>query len=103
MWIELPQISPAARTSACSVCGSNVPSVPALTSGVHVEFEGNIEVCKRCIIEAAVIYGMHTDEEYTTLADAHMELQVWSEHAYAELQAFQAVRDSLAASDRVGG
>lgn len=124
MWIELSQISPAARTSACSVCGSNVKNVPALTSGVHVEFEGNIEICKRCIIEAAMLYGMVPAEKHAELEADYNELRLWANSAYTEIQvkdeqyatlstalgrvvaerdALKDNAESLAASHRVGG
>jgi hypothetical protein len=85
MWIELPQISLAARTAACSICGSNVPEVPALTSNVFIEHEGDIEVCQRCIMEGGAIYGMHTDEEVKALQAAVDELQAYSDQAYQDL------------------
>ena len=99
MWIELSQISPAARMSACTACGSNVPEVPALTTGVFIEHEGEVEVCKRCIVEAAAIYGLTDNSEKEAALEAEIaELRAYSDAAYADAVARQTTIETISAA-----
>lgn len=98
MWIEQSGISSAARTDACSVCGSNVNGIPALSSGVDILYEGIIEVCKRCIVEAAHIYGLVEPEKVEALEAEITELRAWADTAYAELGERTSTIETIAAA-----
>lgn len=58
-----------------------------LTTDVDVEFEGTIEICVPCIIEAGALVGMIPEDQAEALNDRILELQVWADNAYEELQA----------------
>lgn len=98
MWIELAQISPSARTNACSVCGTNTLDVPALTSGVFIEHEGDIEVCRNCIVQGAALYGMVRPEVLAEVTAERDELSAWADTAYAELTERSGTIEKIAAA-----
>jgi hypothetical protein len=96
MWIELAQISASARTNACSICGTNTLDVPALTSNVFIEFEGDIEICRNCIIQGADLYGMVRPEVLAAAVEELAELREWAEAAYEELAQKQSTIETIA-------
>lgn len=98
MWIDLPQISPQARNNACSVCGSNVKEVPALGTGVFVEWEGEIQVCHRCITEAAARLGLISADRLAEVEGEFAALTDWSSEAYDELSRRDEVIETLSSA-----
>jgi recombinational DNA repair protein (RecF pathway) len=93
MWIKQSGISIAARFNACIVCGGT--KGPALGTGVDIEFEGAVEVCHTCITEAGQLIGMSPASEVEALRDELLELRVWADNAYEQLQALSALRDAV--------
>lgn len=100
MWIKQSGISPRARTNACSVCGSNKGE--ALATGIIIEFEGDLEVCVRCIREAAVMLDMVTVEKVAEVEAELAELREWADEVFPELerrdQTISALSNALAST-----
>lgn len=97
-----PGFTLAAFTSGCAICGTPYKIEPGeseqvLLTDVNIEWEGDIEICRPCIIEAAHLFH-YRDDEIADLKRQVDEAQQYGADVYEALNDREVTISTLAAA-----
>lgn len=101
-WLHLDTFSRSAKGGKCFTCGSSQKLERGVFStkvpfGEDRFYEGDIEICGRCVMEAAEAIGALSPETAEKIRLEHTELQAWADETYATLAAQEQTIATLAA------
>jgi hypothetical protein len=105
MFTEIPDFTPQNQGGAtCTFCGQHARDMPdgrrarTFRTPTHIHMEGWIEICERCIVEAAVKVGMIPTAEAEELRALHEAAETHAEKLLHDLEDQRSTVRTLAQS-----